>query len=118
MEDAVKASYQSLPPLERARLFQTLIKNGSYASQVARDLGKSLSYVSNTLRLLKLPAMVQEGLMSNTLSEGHARALLALKDDKQMLSVYREILINSANVRQTEEMVRKIFRGTRQEHSS
>jgi ParB family transcriptional regulator, chromosome partitioning protein len=107
MDDAAKASYQSLPPLERARAFESLVRSGTRPAQIARSLGKSLAYVSNTLRLLKLPILVQEGLISGTITEGHARALLALNSEKQILAVYREILVKNANVRQTEEMVRK-----------
>ncbi len=107
MDDEAKALSQSLPPLERAKLFESIITAGTRASRIARELGKSLSYVSNSIRLLKLPPLVQEGLLSNTISEGHARALLALKDEKQILNVYREILVTNANVRQAEELVRK-----------
>lgn len=109
MDESVKNSYQSLPPLERARLFKHLNENGISSSQIARELGKSLAYVSNTIRLLKLPLLVQEGLISNTISEGHARALLSLKDEQSILTIYREVLVKNANVRETEELVRKAF---------
>lgn len=103
------ASYQSLPPLERAHYFHRLIVEGTPASQIARTIGKSLAYVSNTLRLLKLPIMVQEGLASNTITEGHARALVGIKDEEQALSIYREILVSNATVRRAEELVRNVM---------
>lgn len=107
MDDAVNNTYQSLPPLERAARFQFLIQNGTSASQIARSLGKSLAYVSNTLRLLRLPPIIQEGLISNTISEGHARALLGLKNEQQMVAAYKEIILTNASVRQAEALVRR-----------
>lgn len=101
-------SYQSLPPLNRALLFQSLIVKGTKASEIARSIGKSLAYVSNSLRLLRLPPIVQDGLMSRTISEGHARALVSLTNPDHIVSIYREIIISNANVRQTEMLVRKM----------
>lgn len=107
MDEPAKTTYLSLPALERAARFQFLISQGTTASQIARGLGKSLAYVSNTLRLLKLPPIIQEGLISNTISEGHARAILGLKSEDNMVSVYKEIIVSGLSVRQAEELVRK-----------
>jgi len=107
MDDAAKNIYLSLPSLERATRFQFLISQGTSASQIARGLGKSLAYVSNTLRLLKLPPIIQEGLISNTVSEGHARALLGLKNEQQMVAVYKEVIMNGLSVRQAEALVKQ-----------
>jgi len=97
-----------LPPLDRALLFQSIIQKGTKASEIARSIGKSLAYVSNSLRLLRLPPIVQEGLMSKTISEGHARALVSLTDPEYILTIYREIIVSNASVRQAEMLVRKM----------
>src|SRR3989344_4967037 len=105
MDDEAKNIYLSLPPLERATRFQFLLTQGTTSSQIARGLGKSLAYVSNSLRLLRLPPIIQEGLISNTISEGHARSLLGLRNEQQMVAVYKEIIVNGLSVRQAEEQV-------------
>jgi ParB family transcriptional regulator, chromosome partitioning protein len=63
--------------------------------------------VSNTLRLLKLPEKVKTALLQGSISEGHARAILALSTTQAQLAVLEMIERNSLNVRQTEELVRK-----------
>ena len=100
-------SYQLLPPLERAQFFKRRIEEGTGASALARELNKSLSYISNTIRLLKLPDIVKDGLISGVISEGHARALLGLRSEAQCVNVYKMVLTHRASVRKTEEMVRK-----------
>lgn len=107
MSSAESVSYQLLPPLDRARLFEHLIQNkGMSATSLARAIKKSLSYVSNTIRLLKLPPLVQDGLATNAISEGHARALLAVTDPAAILAIYKQILVEKKTVRDVERLVR------------
>jgi len=113
MYEKGKDSYLLLKPLERAHHFKRRIeKDGLSASELARSIKKSLSFVSNTLRLLQLPHLVQEGLMSGEISEGHGRALLTSHHHAHIVMVYREILVSNISVRETERMVRKLTKTT------
>lgn len=107
MNATVSNSYQLLPALERAQFFTRRIKEGTSASLLAKELGKSLAYISNTLRLLRLPEVVKDALISNVISEGHARALLGARDETKCLEVFKKVLAEDLNVRQTELLVRK-----------
>lgn len=83
---------------------------GISQTELARRFKKSLAFISNTLRLLKLPAFIQDGLAGGSISEGHARALLTVQDTHKMIGVYREVLVTNATVRQTERMAREANR--------
>ena len=71
-------------------------------------MGKSRVAVTNTLRLLKLPDVVKNALIEGRISEGHARALLALSTPEAQTAALRTVLKQEFNVRQTEELVRKL----------
>ncbi|MCR4263704.1 MAG: hypothetical protein NUV98_03230 [Candidatus Roizmanbacteria bacterium] len=108
MADAANNTFQSLNPLERAKLFQRHREKDQLSqTQIAQKYGKSLPFVSNTLRLLQLPDLIKEGLMSKTISEGHARAILMLSSASEMVGVYRKILLKNISVHATEELVRQ-----------
>lgn len=97
----------NLSPIERAQAFQQLMRDFGYAvEEVGKKIGKSHAYVSNSLRLLKLPDAVKDGLVGGQISEGHARALLGITDPKVMIEIYKRILKESASVRRAEELVR------------
>lgn len=97
-----------LNPLERAQAYQRLLEEfGLTHSEVAQKVGKSPSYISNTLKLLTLPDALKDGLISGATSEGHVRALLGLEDPRLMVEAYKVVLRNSLSVRGTEELVRK-----------
>jgi ParB family chromosome partitioning protein len=96
-----------LSPLDAARGYQQLMQEFTLPQhEVARLVGKDRSTVSNTLRLLRLPAEVQELLATRTLSEGHARALLALADPKEITRLARECAAAGWSVRDLEARVR------------
>lgn len=96
---------KDLNPIEKARAFKKLIETLSLTQlQAAQRLGVSRVAVSNTLRLLELPAKVKQMVASGKLSAGHARALLAVKDGARVLSLARRIADEGLSVRQTEEM--------------
>jgi len=98
-----------LDPLESADGYRQLVEDfGLSHEQVAKRVGKSRSTVSNTLRLLKLPASVRQALASGRLSEGHARALLALPTPQAQSAAAQTVLKRSLNVRQTEELVQRL----------
>ena len=104
------SSYQSLSPLERARYFkELLVQECISASELARRLNKSLSYVSNTLRLLKLPPLIQDALTTGAISEGHARAMISVRDEQLILGLYKQVLVHQISVRTMEVLVRDML---------
>lgn len=98
-----------LNALERAQAYKRLIDEFNLtSSEVGQRVGKSGPYVSNTLRLLELPDALKDGLLSNAITEGHAKALLGLEDITIMLNAYKQVLHENLGVRSTEEMVRRM----------
>lgn len=91
-----------LNPIEEAHGYQQLVDEHSYTQlDLAGIIGKSRSHVANTLRLLKLPETVRDLLVSNQLSAGHARALIAVDDP---LGLARKIVTEGLSVRQAEQL--------------
>jgi len=104
-----------LNPLEEAMAYRQLTEGfGLTQEQVARRVGKSRVAVSNTLRLLKAARCVQEALLVGKISEGHARALLGLEQNEAQDAALKAVLKRGLNVRQTEELVRRLL-GWREE---
>lgn len=100
---------EDLNPIERAQAFERLIEEfGLPVSEIAKRIGKSDSYVSNTLRLLTLPDAIKDGLMSGAITEGHARAIAGLGDVKLMVDAYKTILSENASVRKAEDLARRL----------
>jgi ParB family chromosome partitioning protein len=98
-----------LAPLETAAAYRQLAEDfGLSHEEIAARVGKSRVSVTNTLRLLKLPAAVQQALADGRISEGHARALLALPNAQAQAAVLHTILTQELNVRQTEALVRRL----------
>jgi ParB family chromosome partitioning protein len=97
-----------LNPLERAQAYQRLLEEfGLGHGEIAQKVGKSPSYVSNTLKLLSLPDALKDGLISGATTEGHVRALASLEDPRLIVEAYKVVLRNSLSVRATEDLVRK-----------
>lgn len=98
-----------LNPLEAADGYRQLVDDFKLShEEVAGRVGKSRTAVSNTLRLLKLSAAVREALLADKISEGHARALLALPTAQAQSAALETVLQRTLNVRQTEEFVRRL----------
>jgi len=98
----------NLSPLETADAYQQLSSEFNLShDEIAKRVGKSRVSVTNTIRLLKLPEKVKVALAKNLISEGHARALLALATPQAQSAVLDIILKNNYSVRQTEELVKK-----------
>lgn len=98
---------ENLSPLDTAAAYQALMEGfGLTKDQLARRLGKSRAAVTNTLRLAQLPEPIREMLGQGQLSEGHARALLGLGTEDQMVQLARRVQDEKLSVRQTEELVR------------
>jgi len=97
----------ALSPLDAARGYQQLMQEFTLPQhEVARLVGKDRSTVSNTLRLLRLPEEVQQLVEARRLSEGHARALLALSDPPELIRLARECAAAEWSVRDLEARVR------------
>lgn len=98
-----------LNPLDRAKGFERLMNEfGLTTSEIAVRIGKSVAYVSNSLRLLSLPDALKDGLLSGLISEGHARALAAIDDSNLMIEAYKIVLRESGSVRRAEELARRM----------
>ena len=95
-----------LNPLEEAAAYQQLMEEfGATQEQLSERIGRSRPQISNTLRLLRLPALVQRRVAAGVLSSGHARALLALTDPAEMERAAQRIVAEGLSVRATEELV-------------
>ncbi len=100
---------EDLNPIERARAYQSLADQFSLTHEdIAHRVGKSRVTVTNTLRLLNLPVILQQSLQSGEISEGHARSLLALPNARAMEAALDSNLGLGLNVRQTELLVSKL----------
>jgi ParB family chromosome partitioning protein len=97
---------EDLNPLEIARVYERLIRELGYTQEVIADrVGKDRTSVSNYLRLLNLPELVQGYLSENQISMGHARALLALEGAESQISLAREIVQKNLTVREVERII-------------
>ncbi|MFQ5942565.1 MAG: ParB/RepB/Spo0J family partition protein [Anaerolineales bacterium] len=98
-----------LNALEAAEGYRQLIEDfGLTHDEVAARIGKSRSSVTNSLRLLKLSAAARKALESGKITEGHARALLGLPLAREQASAMKVIIARDLNVRQAEQLVRKM----------
>ncbi len=105
-----------LNALDRAKGFERLMNEfGLTTSEIAVRIGKSVAYVSNSLRLLSLPDALKDGLLSGLITEGHARALAAIDDPGLMIEAYKIVLRESGSVRRAEELARRMKVKSQQE---
>ena len=97
---------QQLDPLEEAAAYQQLLDDfGATHEQLAQKVGRSRPHISNTLRLLNLPPVVQKRLAAGVISAGHARALLSLDDPLEQERLAQRIVAEGLSVRSVEEIV-------------
>jgi ParB family chromosome partitioning protein len=98
---------QDLNPLEEAAAFKRLSDEfGLTQEQIAQCVGRSRARVANTIRLLTLEDDIRMSLTSGQITEGHARALLAIDDSPTRLDAWRRIVADALTVRQAEEIAR------------
>jgi ParB family transcriptional regulator, chromosome partitioning protein len=98
---------EDLNAIEVALSYKRLIDECSMTQeQVSEKMSKQRSTVTNYLRLLKLPAEIQKGIVDKEISMGHARALISIEDKDKQIEIYRQVVENNLSVRQTEELVR------------
>lgn len=101
---------EDLNAVDRALAFQQLAESFALShAQVAKKVGRSREYVSNSVRLLALPVNILDALRGGDLSEGHARTLLMLNDKpEEQETVFREVLLKKLSVREVERIARSI----------
>ncbi|MBE5828735.1 MAG: ParB/RepB/Spo0J family partition protein [Butyrivibrio sp.] len=96
-------------PIEEAFAFKQLIDNHNYTQdQVAEKISKSRVYVTNSMRLLKLTKKVQEMVIEELLTAGHARALLAISNDADQEEIAQQVFDQNLSVRETEKLVKSL----------
>ncbi len=100
---------EDLNPVEVAHGYQRLIDELNFTqAQVAEKVGKSRTTVTNMLRLLQLPPFIQAALRDQTISTGHARAIINIDNKEQQKQVFEKVLERNYSVRQTEQAVRAL----------
>ena len=101
---------EDLNPMDRARAFDRLIREFGFKHiEIAKKIGMSRVYVSNTVRLLGLPPEMQRAVEEGNLSEGHTRPILMLIDrPKEQEVLFKEILYKKLTVREAESIARRI----------
>ncbi len=101
---------EDLNAIEIALSYKRLMEELSYTQEeVAERMGKERSTVTNYIRLLKLPPDIQVAVRNNRISMGHARALINVDMVDKQLYIFNEIVNKGLSVRQTEDLVRKIY---------
>lgn len=100
---------EHLNPIDQAAGYQRLMDECHLTQEdVAERIGKDRATISNLIRLLKLPPQIQESLKKGEIREGHARAILGIKNETKQLELWRKVVKNNYSVRKVEEEVKKI----------
>lgn len=103
---------EDLNPIEAARGYKVLLDNfGMSLENIAASMGKSRPAISNSLRLLALPSEIIQMVETGTLTSGHARALLHIKDAVNMLKAAEQVIDQDLTVRETEMLAYSIEKG-------
>ena len=99
---------QNLNPIEEAYAFKGLMKDYNLTQEeVAEAVGKSRSYIANTVRLLNLDKEIIDYMVKGKITRGHGRALLGITSTEERIKAAKSIVNNKTNVRETEKMVKK-----------
>jgi len=100
---------EDLDAIEVALSYQRLMEECKLTQESLSDrVGKKRSTISNYLRLLKLPAIIQKAIREQEITMGHARALININDSETQVMVYRQVVKYDFSVRKTEDIVRKL----------
>lgn len=100
---------EDLNAIEEAKAYEKLIQKVGYTQEeLARRIGKSREHVANMMRLLKLPARLQQHVTAHELSMGHVRALLSLEDETMMEEVAQKAIREQLSVRAVEKLVKSM----------
>jgi len=99
---------EELSPIEEAKAYQELLEKFNFTQDaIAKAVGKDKTTVSNALRLLALPSIVQDHLSSGAITVGHAKAILSLPTERGRIRFAKRITNRNLSVRQAEELIRK-----------
>jgi|SRR5262249_38684193 len=99
---------EELNPIEEANAFKNLLETRELTQEeLANRVGKDRSSITNSLRLLKLPLEIQRMVEDESLTMGHARALLSVETTDEQMSIAREVTGKGLSVRETEQIVKK-----------
>tara|TARA_R110002096_G_scaffold238027_9_gene429398 strand:+ start:11269 stop:12165 length:897 start_codon:yes stop_codon:yes gene_type:complete len=97
-----------LDAMEVAFSYQRLIEECSLTQEeLSKRVGKKRSTIANYLRLIKLPAIIQDGIRNNKISMGHARSLINIDDPETQIKLYEQIIEETLSVRKVEELVKE-----------
>ncbi len=100
---------KNLNPIEEALGYKSLVEKFGYTQEeVAEKVGKDRATIANLLRLLKLPSLIQEDLIEERLTVGHAKALLSLDSEEKQIYVRNIILDKGLSVRETEKLIARL----------
>lgn len=100
---------EDLDSIEIALSYQRLIDELEYTQEeLSSRVGKKRSTIANYLRLLKLPALIQKGLIDKLISMGHARAIINIEDDDTQIMIFEQIVKHGFSVRKVEDIVRDL----------
>lgn len=96
---------ENLNPIEIALSYQRLINEVNLTQeQCSERVGKRRTTITNYLRLLRLPAVIQKGIKDGVISNGHAKALLSIKDSDNQMNIYYDAIANGYSVRELEQI--------------
>ena len=99
---------EHLNPIEQAQAYQRLIDECNLTQDdVAQKIGKDRSTITNIIRLLKLPVVIQDSVRSSEISMGHARSLLSVNNEKVQKSICRKIIKDGLSVRKVEALIKE-----------
>jgi ParB family chromosome partitioning protein len=100
---------EDLTPIEEAEAYKNLLEVTKISQEeLATHLGKNRSTIANSIRLLKLPQIMQNSLQTGEMTAGHARAILSIDDTAAQLILYNSIISKSLSVREAEAMASKL----------
>jgi len=95
--------------IEEARAYQQIMKKfGITQEQLSQKIGKSQSTIANKVRILKLPVIIKEKLLSNDLTERHGRALLKIEDESIQEEILNKVIEKNLNVKDTEKLIKSV----------
>ena len=100
---------EDLNPIEEAEALSQMIQRFGFSQEeVAKSVGKSRSYVTNSLRLLKLPKKILDFVQSGQISSGHAKMLIGVEDEKKQMLLAEKVVKEEISVREIEKLVKDV----------
>lgn len=110
---------EKLNPIEIANAYKRLMEECNLSQEeIAKRVGKDRTTITNFIRLLKLPEKIQQSLIENKITTGHARALINLPSESIQLEIHDKIIKKNLSVRKVEELVRKFLDSKNGKHKS